>query len=90
MSISPSSGSIGGTLLTVTGVGFGINTTDVNIYNPVLLKNICSSVKVTGYGTFTCQTISEQIQNTDSLKLVIGTNKFDCVNTATPANCYFS
>ena len=88
--ISPSAGSMGGTLLTVTGVGFGKDTINVNIYSSTLNKNICSDVKVTGYGTFTCQTISAEILNTDSLKLVIGNNKYACANTATPANCNLS
>ena len=56
LSISPSSGSSGGTLITVTGSGFGqTNTTAVNLINGSN-QEICETVTMTGYGTFTCLT----------------------------------
>ena len=74
VSISPSTGSFGGSKLTVTGVGFGINTADVNLFHVQSNLSICSTVEVTAYGVFTCQTISGlQILETDSLNLIIGT-----------------
>lgn len=41
VSISPSSGSSGGTLLTVTGTGFGINTQLVNLVHTASGDEIC-------------------------------------------------
>ena len=59
VSISPTTGSSGGTLLTVSGVGFGTENQDsVNLYHVTADANLCSSVEVTAYGTFTCQTIA--------------------------------
>jgi len=73
VSVSPQTGSSGGTLLTVRGVGFGTATADVNLYHAASNQNICSIVEVTAYGTFTCQTIAVTIASADDLKLVIGT-----------------
>ena len=56
--ISPSTGSFGGSLLTVTGVGFGINTADVNLFHVQSGASICTTVEVTAYGVFTCQTMA--------------------------------
>ena len=91
LSVYPSTGSSGGTLLTVTGVGFGIdNTESVNLYHIPSSQNLCSSVEVTGYGTFTCQTIAQEVTSSDELRLVVDSAQNACLNTASPADCQLS
>ena len=59
VSVSPNSGgSSGGEKITVTGVGFGTDSTGVNLYHEESAQDICQSVEVTAYGTFTCYTIA--------------------------------
>lgn len=73
VSISPSSGSAGGAKLTVTGVGFGINSENLNLYHVESNQNICdSSSTVNGYGDYTCYTIAQEILSTDTIKLAVG------------------
>ena len=67
VSISPSSGSSGGTLVTVTGTGFGVNTADVTLVNGSTGDDICDAVTITGYGTFTCLTKAVETNSSDSL-----------------------
>lgn len=88
VSVSPSTGSSGGTLLTVSGVGFGTDNSEVvNLYHVQSAQNLCSSVEVTGYGTFTCQTIALEIINTDVLEVFVDGNQSACLNTVSPADC---
>lgn len=56
VSISPSTGSSGGTLITVTGAGFGPNTLGLNLAVYGGSDTICETVTITGYGSFTCMT----------------------------------
>ena len=51
----------------MTGVGFGINTADVNLYHVESAQNLCTTTTVTAYGTFTCETIVQEIQSTDTI-----------------------
>jgi len=52
VSISPNTGgSFGGTVLTVRGTGFGINTTLLQLKKSA---DLCDKVTVLGYGAFTC------------------------------------
>lgn len=60
VSISPSTGSSGGTLLTVTGTGFGTSSEELNL-NHSSGEDICETVTITGYGTFTCLTKAMEI-----------------------------
>ena len=55
--ISPSTGSSGGAKLTVTGVGFGTNSSGLNLYHVESSQNICDSVVIDSYGQFTCYSI---------------------------------
>lgn len=41
LSINPTTGSSGGTWITVTGSGFGPETASLNIYDSVAAKTIC-------------------------------------------------
>ena len=69
VSISPATGSAGGTLLTVTGTGFGVDTTGVTLVKTADDADVCETVTMTGYGTFTCMTKAEEILDTDVLAL---------------------
>lgn len=90
INIAPSDGSSGGTLITVSGVGFGSDNQDaVNLYHVQSNQNICSSVEVTGYGTFTCQTNAQEISASDELKVVVNGSQAACLNTILPSDCTF-
>lgn len=89
VSVSPSTGSSGGEKLTITGVGFGINSTSVNLYHVESSQNLCYFVEVTAYGTFTCYTIVQEVQTTDTLKLVVAGSQYNCLNTASAADCQY-
>jgi len=88
VSISPSSGSAGGTLLTVTGTGFGESTQGLGL---VLESgdDICEEVKATGYGTFTCMTKVMEIESTAVLQLKSATGSYACGNTINAAECSY-
>jgi len=59
VSISPSTGSAGGTLITVKGTGFGKKTTGVTLVSGTV--DICQTVEIKSYGTFTCLTKAMEI-----------------------------
>lgn len=61
VSISPSTGSSGGELITVTGTGFGNNTANLNLIIETTGEEICQNVTILGYGQFTCLTKQMQI-----------------------------
>jgi len=88
VSISPSTGSAGGTLITVTGTGFGVNSSSVNLQHTTSGQDICQEVTITGYGSFTCLTNAMEISSSDSINLKIGTDIFSCGNT-NGAECSF-
>ena len=69
VSISPSSGSSGGTLLTVSGTGFGTATESLNLVQSSTGTEICDEVKISGYGSFTCLTKAMEILSTDEIQL---------------------
>lgn len=85
VSVSPNTGgSAGGTLLTVTGTGFGVDTTGLGINKGT--TPLCAKVTVTGYGSFTCMTNPVEVLSTDVLKLAVGTSSYACSNSVA-ANC---
>jgi len=79
VSVSPNTGSSGGARLVVTGVGFGINSSSVNLEHGG--ENICASTEITAYGSFICYTIAKEIQSSDELKLVVNGSSFACANS---------
>ena len=81
VSISPSTGSSGGTLLTVTGTGFGMDSQDVNLEHTSSATDICEEVTITGYGSFTCLTKAMEIQSSDSINLKVGSDIYSCGNS---------
>ena len=42
---------------------------------------------MTSYGTFTCQTIAQEISGSDELKVVVNGSHAACLNTITPGDC---
>lgn len=87
VSVSPKTGgSEGGTLITVTGTGFGTKTTGLGLKNINTSADLCSKVTVTGYGTFTCLTKALPVASTDVIKISTGGADIACSNTTT-TNC---
>ena len=80
LTISPSSGSAGGTLLTVTGTGFGTATAGLTLVDSSG-TDVCASVSITGYGTFTCMTKAVEILTTNALSIKTSTATYACANT---------
>lgn len=89
VSVSPSSGSFGGTLITVTGTGFGVDTQDVNLIHETSGTEICSEVEMISYGTFTCLTVSLEISSADNLYLKTASGSYSCANSLNSAECHF-
>ncbi len=89
VSVSPSSGSYGGTLITVTGTGFGINTDGLQVLHEASGEEICDEVNAIDYGVFTCLTKAMEITSSDSLKLVTSSGSYACGNINTPSECFF-
>jgi hypothetical protein len=73
-SISPSNGSIGGSVITVTGSGFGTSTEGLGLYDGA--QEICSSVEVVSYGVFTCTTDAVEVDA--SMQISISGSYYDC------------
>lgn len=89
VSVSPSTGSSGGTLLTVTGTGFGINTTGVNLVIEASGDEICAEVTMLGYGSFSCLTKVMEINAADVLLLKTDSGSYTCDNTLDTTVCFF-
>merc|ERR1711893_251305 len=68
VSISPATGSAGGTLLTVTGTGFGSATSGLTLVDSSG-TDVCAKVENISYGQFTCMTKPMEILKTNTLKL---------------------
>lgn len=89
VSISPSAGSSGGTLLTVTGTGFGVDTTGLNLVHSSSGTDICSEVTITGYGQFTCLTVAMEISSSDQINLKTDSGSYSCGNSIDSSACGF-
>lgn len=89
VSISAQVGSSAGSQLTVTGTGFGTDTTDVNLYYQEGAVNLCDTVEVTAYGTFTCNTIEMEVPDGATLQLVVDGSTYDCLNTLSASECTY-
>ena len=88
VSISPSSGSSGGTLLTVIGTGFGVDTQGVNLVDATG-QELCQVVTVTGYGTFTCLTKSVEVASDAVLSIKTASGTYACANTLDATACKY-
>jgi len=89
VSISPSTGSSGGTLITVTGTGFGTSTEGVNLTHDTSGTDICDEVNMISPGTFTCLTTAMEITAGDSITLKTASGSYSCGNTQTPDDCTY-
>ena len=84
VSISPATGSAGGTLLTVTGTGFGSKTTGLTLVDSTG-ADVCARVENISYGTFNCMTKPGEILKTNALKLKTAAGESTCANSVTTA-----
>ena len=75
--------------MTVTGTGFGINTTGVNLYHEASQADICAEVTMTGYGTFTCLTNIMEINVADTIMLKTDSGSYACGNTLDSTVCFY-
>lgn len=89
VSISPATGSSGGTLLTVTATGVGTNSTGINLVIASSGVEVCAEVNMTAYGTFTCLTNAMEITSADELQLKTSSGNHACGNLNTPADCTY-
>jgi len=78
--ITPSSGSTGGTLLTVTGTGFGKKTAGLTLVNAAG-TDVCAKVTITAYGSFTCMTKPGEMVKSDKLKIKTSKASYACANS---------
>lgn len=89
VSISPSTGSSGGTLITVTAAAIGVNTADLNLAISSSGEEICETVSVTAYGTFTCLTKAMEITSADTIVLKTSSGTHACGNTIDASACVY-
>lgn len=61
ISVSTHTGSIGGSVITVTGSGFGTSVEGIGLYDGT--KEICTSTEILSYGVFTCTTDAVEIDS---------------------------
>lgn len=80
VSISPSSGSVGGTVITAIVPGATKTSTDLDI-KKVDGDSICESVTVISYGVVECMTKAEVIDAATQLKVTQDGTDYDCVNS---------
>ena len=85
VSVSPTSGSPGGSLLTFNVPGV-VKNQEVSIVDSAD-ENICESVSVPSYGVIECETLAKEIQST-LLVIKSGTSSFECVNSDTSLCTY--
>jgi len=80
VSITPATGSVGGTLLTVTGTGFGKKTKSLTLVDGAD-KDVCATVEIKGYGSFTCLTKPGEMLKSSKLKIKTDKGKYACGNS---------
>ena len=82
LTVTPATGSAAGTLIHVTGSGFGIETEISLALNGV---SMCQTVTMTGYGAFDCLTTAVEITDSDEVTLLYDNTHFDPVDAANTA-----
>lgn len=80
VSLSPATGSAGGTLVTVTGTGFGKKTLGLTLIDKDD-KDVCAKVTIKAYGSFECLTKPGEILESNALKIKTADGKYECANT---------
>ena len=76
-------------MLTVTGTGFGVNTQMVNLVNSATSEEICQTVTMLNYGSFSCLTKALEVNSGDSILLKTASGQYSCGNTLSPADCNY-
>lgn len=98
VSLYPATGGAGGSLITVTGVGFGTTTEGLNLHHVESGMDLCLEVElipfndltvgVSGYGSFTCLTMPMAIAVTDTIMLVMDGQQYSCLNEFSASSCF--
>lgn len=94
--ITPDLGSECGTVVTVKGTGFGVNSI-VNLKHVpsgnLLCDNVLSGagggVEILGYGEFTCLTRNQVINTGDAITLVVDGVEVGCLNSVDATACNY-
>jgi len=87
VSISPNTGSIGGTVITATAPGATVTSTDLDIVDAAG-DSICQTVTVVSYGVVECLTITSEIAADTQLSITQDGVTYACVSTDTTV-CYY-
>ena len=77
VSVTPSSGSVGGTLITVTVPGLAIGNTETISIVDSEGNSVCTSISAISYGLVECQTISGEMAST-ALSFKQGDQTYEC------------
>ena len=67
----------------MTGSGFGQETAGLTL--SIGGSDICETVNIESYGTFTCLTKEMEIQSSDVIEIKTASGTFSCGNTDTSA-----
>ena len=86
ISISPSSGSIGGSVVTATVAGIGAATAGVDLVDSSG-ASICQNVTIVSYGTVHCLTMATAISE-QNISVTVGSTNYSCENTTATACLY--
>lgn len=86
VSVSPNSGSIGGSLITATVPGIGSSASDITLVDADG-NDICEKVSIPSYGVLNCKTKAEVIAAATQLSIQYG-EIYECVNTD-PTQCQY-
>lgn len=76
--IQPLTGVAGGNRLFMTGTGFGLNTASVDLLHVNSGNLLCRNAEILEYGQFSCDTIQQDIDPTDTMAIVIDGVQVDC------------
>jgi len=85
--ITPNSGSIAGSILSVYGAGFGKLSTGVSLFYGA--EDLCDKVEIHHFGHFYCHTKAKEFATGAKIQLRVGSTKYDCHSSATPEECAY-
>jgi hypothetical protein len=88
VSISPSTGTVGGTTLTLNVQGVGVSSTNIAIQDSTG-ASICDVVTITAYSAVSCVTKKQEI-NSSSYQVSDGTTSLACDSTNSGTSCSYS
>ena len=81
VSITPNSGSIGGTEIIVSAPGLGSRESSTNVDLTVNGTSICLTKRVLAYGQFSCRTLPIEIAAASDVKMTFSGSTIDCSNS---------